>query len=165
MERSLLSEVRGDSFPCRGPQDVLAEYCPVLPAWPALPWTLLVYALRPDKCEISDWHTTYGALISKEFQWPWVGTASSHPAALHAASASIQILNTRDTLLKMFCRNRILLSSALRPAFIADGLTFHNVPIFATRFTLSQNFAASIINEGFGTLNFDVGVALTPAAY
>jgi len=65
----------------------------------------------------------------------------------------------------MFCRNRILLSSALRPAFIADGLTFHNVPIFATRFTLSQNFAASIINEGFGTLNFDVGVALTPAAY
>jgi hypothetical protein len=79
---------------------------------------------------------------------------------MHAASASIQILNTRDTLLKMFCRNRILLSSALRLAFIADGLTFHNVPIFAARFTLSQNFAASIINEGFGTLNFDVGRGL-----
>jgi hypothetical protein len=71
-----------------------------------------------------------------------------------------------DTLLKIFCRNTILLSSALRPAFIADGLTFHNVPIFATRFTLSQNLAASIIKEGFGTLNFDVGRgALTPAAY
>jgi hypothetical protein len=33
---------------------------------------------------------------------------------------------------------------------------------FPTRFTLSQNLAAIIINDGLGTLNFDVGRA---AAY
>jgi hypothetical protein len=53
-----LVRFQGINLPCRGPQDVLADYCPVLPAWPSLPslpWTLLIYGqLRPSESEISN---------------------------------------------------------------------------------------------------------------
>jgi len=44
----------------------------------------------------------------------------------------------------------------VRFALLADCLTFHDVLLFATPLTLSQNLDASIIDDGFGAINFDV---------
>jgi len=44
----------------------------------------------------------------------------------------------------------------VRFALLADRLTFHDVLLFAASLTLIQNLNASIIDDGFGAINFDV---------
>jgi hypothetical protein len=43
----------------------------------------------------------------------------------------------------------------LTPRFTlnADRLTFHDVLLFAARFTLNQNLDAGMVNDGLGALN------------
>ena len=53
----------------------------------------------------------------------------------------------------------------MRPTLITDLLTFHDVFLFATSITLGENFDASVVNEGFGALNFQVAEAWAQREY
>ena len=51
-----------------------------------------------------------------------------------------------------------------RLTFIADLFTFHDVFPFTTQSTRGENLDAGVINDGFGTFNFEVGWGLGHSA-
>jgi hypothetical protein len=54
------------------------------------------------------------------------------------------------------CRSVSALAFSAAFAVLADRLTFYDILLFATPLALSKNLDASIINEGFSALNFQV---------